>query len=265
MPLETLRTYGKAPFRVAVVHGGPGSGGEMAAVARDLAPRWGVLEPIQTEMSLSGQVRELKAGLDRSGDPPIILVGFSWGAWLSYIVAATYPWLVSKLVLVGCGPFEHKYAERISATRSSRLTAGERAEYESIIDILDDPAGEGKPAAFARLGALASITDQYDPIVEPSDELELAGTPGKSFHSVLKEAQELRKSGRLLELATQIQCPVVAIHGDYDPHPVDGVRDPLSSVLKNFRFILLENCGHMPWIERQAKSKFYDILKEELN
>ena len=237
----------------------------MAAVARELAPHWGVLEPLQTELSLPRQVRELKATLDRSGDPPVILIGFSWGAWLSYIAAATYPWLVRKLVLVGCGPFEHKYAERISATRLSRLTAGERAEYESIIDILDDPAGEDKPAAFARLGALASMTDQYDSMVEPSDESELVGRPGEDFHSVLKEAQELRRSGKLLKLGTQIQCPVVAIHGDYDPHPAEGVRDPLSSVLKIFRYVLLENCGHMPWIERQAKSKFYDILKEELS
>ena len=79
-----------------------------------------------------------------------------------------------------------------------------------------------------------------------------------------KDAAELRSSGKLLELGKQIECPVVAIHGDYDPHPTEGVWKPLSAVLNSFRFILLENCGHMPWIERQARDKFYKILKEEL-
>jgi pimeloyl-ACP methyl ester carboxylesterase len=44
-----------------------------------------------------------------------------------------------------------------------------------------------------------------------------------------------------------------------------GVQEPLSRVLKNFRFILLENCGHHPWLERQAKQNFYDTLRTEIS
>ena len=36
------------------------------------------------------------------------------------------------------------------------------------------------------------------------------------------------------------------------------------SALEKFRFILLDNCGHRPWIERQARDMFYGILNEEL-
>lgn len=56
----------------------------------------------------------------------------------------------------------------------------------------------------------------------------------------------------------------MAIHGDYDPHPAEGVEKPLAAVLKDFRFILLDRCGHLPWIERQAKDRFYSILREEV-
>ena len=237
----------------------------MAPVGRELAPHSGVLEPFQTEMSLAGQVQELTDVIGRSGDPPVILIGFSWGAWLSNVVAAKYPRLVSKLLLVGCGPFENRYAQKISATRLSRLSAAERAEHECIMKILGDPAREGKPAAFARLGALAEMTDQYDAMVEASDEPEPVGKPERSFHGVLKEAQDLRTSGELLEFATLIRCPVVAIHGDYDPHPAEGVEKPLSAALESFRFILLKECGHKPRIERQAKSRFYEVLREELS
>jgi pimeloyl-ACP methyl ester carboxylesterase len=57
---------------------------------------------------------------------------------------------------------------------------------------------------------------------------------------------------------------VVAIHGDYDPHPAEGVREPLSRVLSDFRFVTLEKCGHLPWIERHAKEPFYDLLRREI-
>jgi len=33
---------------------------------------------------------------------------------------------------------------------------------------------------------------------------------------------------------------------------------------KHFRLILLKNCGHKPWIERQAREAFYSTLAAEL-
>jgi pimeloyl-ACP methyl ester carboxylesterase len=260
-----LRRYGKAPFAIVVVHGGPGAGGEMAPVARELASTWGVLEPIQTTTSLEGQVEELRAVLEKHGDLPVTLIGFSWGAWLSFIVAAHYPAIIKKLVLVGSGPYEEKYAARLQETRFNRLSEEGRTEYEFIIRTLGDPATEDKDRLFARLGALASKTDEYDSIIDRSDESDAVGSQGDVFQSVWRDAAELRKSGELLELGKQIKCPVVAIHGDYDSHPAEGVQKPLSAILESFRFILLKNCGHKPWVERQARDRFYTILKEELS
>ncbi|HJT25676.1 MAG TPA: alpha/beta hydrolase, partial [bacterium] len=84
------------------------------------------------------------------------------------------------------------------------------------------------------------------------------------YKSVWKEAAELRKSGGLLKAAKTIQCPVTAIHGDHDPHPAEGVQKPLSKALKDFRFILLEKCGHTPWMEKRAREDFFAALQKEL-
>src|SRR5919198_1314938 len=115
--MQNVRTYGTAPFTVAVIHGGPGACGEMAPVARELASDRGILEPLQTATSLEGQVEELRRVLENHGDIPVILIGFSWGAWLSFIVAAHYPALVKKLLLVGSGSFEEKYVSRLQEAR----------------------------------------------------------------------------------------------------------------------------------------------------
>ncbi len=262
--MKNLRTYGKAPFNTAVIHGGPGVAGEMASVARELASGGGILEPLQTAATLEGQIEELKTVLEENGELPVTLIGFSWGAWLSFILAASYPATVKKLILVGSGPFEEQYAVEIQETRLSRLNEEEKTEFKSIIRILNDPATEDKDKSLARLGVLASKTDEYDPITDESKEPDLIGSKGDIFQSVWKDAAQLRRSGKLLELGKHIKCPVIAIHGDYDPHSAEGVQRPLSAIIESFRFILLKNCGHRPWIERQAKDKFYRILEEEL-
>ena len=259
--MKNLRKYGKPPFSIAVIHGGPGAAGEMAPVARELKSNWGVLEPFQTENSINGQVQELKTILEENGVFPVILIGFSWGAWLSFIFAANYPAFLRKLILVGSGPFEEKYAVGIQKTRLNRLSQKDRKEAESLIRVLNDPAAEDKGKVFSRLGELFLRTDAYDPVTQESEAIDFRVD---IFQRVWKEAEKLRRSGKLLQLGESIKCPVVAIHGDYDPHPAEGVQKPLSSVLKDFRFILLKNCGHNPWIEQKAREEFFRILREEL-
>jgi pimeloyl-ACP methyl ester carboxylesterase len=121
-----------------------------------------------------------------------------------------------------------------------------------------------KGSLLARLGMLCSTTDAYSPVVDETSSSDSVGSRGDIFQSVWKDAAELRRSGRLLELGQRIKCPVVAIHGDYDPHPVEGVHEPLAATLENFRLILLKNCGHKPWNERLARDEFFIALREEL-
>ena len=260
--MKNPRTYGTPPFSVAVVHGGPGAPGEMAPVARALAPRWGVLEPLQTAYTLDGQINELRAILQHSGDLPVTLIGWSWGAWLSFMLAARYPALVKKLILVGSGPFEAEYAVHIMDTRLRRLSAAEREDVFALSRALDEPAYTDKSALMAQLGTLIAKADAYDPLLHEREQLECQY---QIHQRVWAEADVLRRSGELLALGTKITCPIVALHGDYDPHPAEGVREPLARVLTDFHFVLLQHCGHCPWIERQARDRFYRILTEELD
>lgn len=259
--MHNLRTYGEPPFTIAVVHGGPGAPGEMAPVARELSAEAGVLEPLQTATTLDGQVEELKEVVERNGALPITLIGFSWGAMLSFILASRYPALVKKLILVAGAVFDERYAADITQTRLNRLSDNDREEALSLMVSLEDPAVEGKDTTMARLGELIAKADACDPL--PYDN-EVIAVQHHTFQRVWQQAAELRKSGALLELGKRIDCPAVAIHGDCDPHPYEGVKQPLSRTLKDFRFILLEKCGHRPWIERGARDEFYNILRQEI-
>jgi len=259
--MKNLRIYGNKPFNVAVIHGGPGAPGEMAHIARQLSSVRGVLEPLQTATSLKGQVQELHTVLKENGNLPVILIGFSWGAMLSFIFAAQYPSLVKKLILIGSGAYEEKYAVNIMKTRLGRLSKDEREKALSLMETLNDPAIRDKNTPMTQLGQLFFKADSYDPLPYDSEVIECQYD---IYQNVWRQASELRSTGKLLVLGKNIQCPVVAIHGDYDPHLAEGVKDPLSRILKDFRFILLENCGHYPWNERATRDNFYNILKSEV-
>ena len=259
--MKNPRTYGVIPYSIAVIHGGPGAPGQMAPVARELSRDYGVLEPLQTATTLDGQVEELRDIIEKHRNPPVVLLGSSWGAMLSFIFTARHPALVKKLIMVGSAVFDDRYAAGIQKTRLSRLDAEAKREVYSLVKNLNDDVVIDKNKLLTRLGELFTKADAYDPVTLDT---EVMGVSFDIHEGVWGDAMKLRNSGELLKLGKKIKCPVVAIHGDYDPHPAEGVREPLCEVLKDFRFILLEHCGHLPWIEREARGRFFEVVREQL-
>ena len=233
--MENPRKYGRPPFRAALIHGGPGAAGELAPVAVAMSSEISILEPLQTADSLDGQVAELKAILEKEKIGPLVLAGFSWGAWLAFILAARHPALVKKIILISSGPFEEKYVHTITEARFARLSMAERAEAAELIKQVESPVATGRAGAFARLGVLLSRTDAYNPEPEDAESGNPVILDANIFQRVWKEAVQLRRGGDLLSCASMIKCPVTAIHGDYDPHPAGGVSEPLGAVIKNFK------------------------------
>lgn len=264
--MNNIRHYGASPFRAAVIHGGPGAAGDVEPVARRLGRIAGVLEPLQSAMTLEGQVEELRGLLTQHGAWPMVLIGHSWGAWLSTIVAARHPALVRKLILVGSGPFASQYVAALTANRLRRLSPSERAEYIRLVDSLNEAGNAPDEEGLVRLGTLARRADTFDALDSPDEARVPEGLPppAEIYRGVWPQADALRNSGAFLQLAAQLRCPVLAIHGDCDPSPADGIREPLAARLAEFRMIVLEKCGHVPWRERHAADRFYAILEKEL-
>jgi pimeloyl-ACP methyl ester carboxylesterase len=256
--------HGQMPYKIAVIHGGPGAPGTVTDMAGQLSDKHSALEPLQTAMSVDGQINELRAMLKKHAKLPVTLIGHSWGAWLAFMFTARYPSYVKKLILVSSGPFEEHYARSIMSTRLERLGESGRQEYLHLSTNMNDPAVRNKNSFFARFGKLMSDADSFDLESMLKINPEHCHDCYDLNKRVWEEADYLRRSKKLLKMGKDIHCPVVAIHGDYDPHPYEGVKKPLSQTLENFRFILLENCGHYPWLERYAAKEFYQALEKEL-
>jgi pimeloyl-ACP methyl ester carboxylesterase len=92
--LESIRVrrYGNRGPNVVVLHGGPGSPGSAAGLARALADEFSVLEPLQRRsgmvpLTVSQHVEDL-AAIAPTGSA---IVGHSWGAMLGLSFAACFP------------------------------------------------------------------------------------------------------------------------------------------------------------------------------
>ncbi len=273
--MKNFRTYGNKPYSIALLHGGPGAAGSLGKLARKLSMDLkdsGVLEPLQTADSLEGQLEELRETLEQHAELPTVLMGHSWGAMLGYLFAAKHPSYVKQLIMVGSGLFEASYAKNIMQTRLNRMSPGKQAELDGLMDALEHNNSIQDPdLLFHQIGKLLEAADSFDLMGVPNsenpenpDNSEILKGQYQIYQKVWPEVEKIREAGGLLSAGKNIQCPVVAIHGDFDSHPYQGVKEPLSRVLDKFDFFLIEKCGHEPWRERFARARFFELIFQYL-
>lgn len=224
--MDIVREYGHAPFEAIVLHGGPGAPGCAAGLCRGMLERGiSVLEHLQMASTFDGLFDEILTIMDRYALQEITLVGHSFGTWLALLFAQRHPGRVSKIILMGCAPPEAKYLQDIIRTRGERRAQG----MQDTDNYCALPASGGDMLYF--------------------DEAQ--------HKALMAEAMALRESGEMLARALHVACPVAALHGDYDPHPVEGIRAPLEGRLPAFRITVLPRCGHDPWKETYAREAFF--------
>ncbi len=257
-----VRTYGSAPYRIAAVHGGPGALGDLGDLAYELQTKTGysVLEPIQTRTAIRELLDELKTQLSENCEFPVILIGHSWGAWLSAIFTAAHPELVKKIILVGCPPLSPEYAEDIVKNRIKNMPEKIRADYYRLCGQLDSKTAGDKDGLLRQLSKITDDADYYCR-EKPVREFFIRAD-GTAYEAVWREAAEVRKNGKLLDDFRSAAKKIILIHGKNDPHPAEGVLVPLNDRIR--RIYLLERCGHTPWREKYAKNPFIGILKDNL-
>ncbi len=247
--------HGSPPYRIAVVHGGPGACGSLARMAEELSRRMnrGVLEPIQAAGTLEELTDELYGQLQTfSPAEQVSLVGHSWGGWLSVLCAAKYPRKVASLVLVGCAPFEDRYVPKILENRLGKLPLGERSCFTRLLEKLSGGASEEE---IRQVEAFVERTDNV--CLLPSERDSSGIFRGDVYASIWKQAADWRTRGLLVGKLEEIVCPVYVIHGQDDPHPLEGVVEPLSRRGVRYQVQVLKNCGHSPFREKDAHADFF--------
>jgi pimeloyl-ACP methyl ester carboxylesterase len=233
----------------------------MAPLAEELSADCGVIEAFQCGYTIEELIGELDSILHKHARPGVILLGHSWGAWLSLLYARHNPSTVEKLILVSSPPFIEELAVSVQETRRERLNREKTACLDGLYRKLETLPPDKRDDIFLDIASIFRQADAYFMDEEKPAETSFSLS---RYNAIWNEASNLRSSGELLKQVSGISCPVLAIHGSHDPHPAEGVEVPLAKSIRDFRFILLDKCGHEPWSEKYARNRFYRILRSEL-
>ena len=103
MLYETFRKYGQAPFKIVLIHGGPGAAGELYPLALELSKNTGIIELLQTKKSIQSLLYEMLHHINELCDKPVFLVGHSWGGMLASGYLGYAPEKVAKAVMAEPG------------------------------------------------------------------------------------------------------------------------------------------------------------------
>jgi pimeloyl-ACP methyl ester carboxylesterase len=206
-------------------------------------------------------LEELLTVINKDCQFPVQLIGHSWGAWLTCLFASAYSDYCSSLTLISCPPFDCQYEDLINRTRMDRLSETDFEKFDELAKILNGEVPGDKNRAFAEIGNIFLRVDSYSDTIENPGEI---CCDYQIYSKVWPQASNLRKSGELIRIVEKIECPITFIHGEQDPHPVSGIREPLDKNNIKYRLICLKDCGHYPWLEPNVKSKFFDLLREIL-
>ena len=249
-----VRLYGKAPYKIVLVHGGPGAIGSLKGFAQELneLSQIGVMEAIQSEYSIAELVEELYNQINDNCSDKVSLVGHSWGAWLAALFAEKYPERIEHIVLIGSGPLEDKYVSEIGARRFQNLSEEDGAIFQRLID------NQATDEDMEKIPIIFEKSDNY--CLENREKHKADKTDSEMHNKVWKEAAELRTNGKLLASFKNIKCKICLIQGESDPHPVKGVTIPLQENGVLCETYILQRCGHSPFMEKYAKEEFYKIL-----
>jgi len=257
-----VREYGTDGPLVLALHGGPGAPGSIAPVARGLAERFHVLEPLQrasggVPLTVAQHVADLDEVIrERAGASPPALVGSSWGAMLALVYAAEHAERAGPLVLVGGGTWDKAARGTLQRIIHDRLGGEDAARLETLVEDYPDPTERMRV-----LGELILPVFAFDPnpAWKSDDAFDAAGNV-ETWGDMVR----LQEAGVYPAEFAAIEVPVLMLHGDHDPHPGPLIRDSLLPVLPQLEYVELANCGHDPWIERQARDEFFTVLADWL-
>jgi pimeloyl-ACP methyl ester carboxylesterase len=245
---------------VIVLHGGPAAPGQARPIAKGLAGKFRVFEPLQrgsgeTELNVARHVADLHEAIghySRSTSPA--LVGHSWGAMLALAYAAEHPDTAGPVVLVGCGTFSEADRGKLQATLAERTTVQMRLELDRIAADVADPLERMRQqyAVMKSLYDVAAVADDGPDALEAFD----ADAHRETWDDMLR----CQREGIYPQAFAAVRSPVLMIHGEDDPHPGTATRDTLREYMPQLEYVQLARCGHSPWKERYAREAFFECL-----
>lgn len=175
--------------------------------------------------------------------------------------AARFPERVSDLILVGCGTYDTATRALFKQTLDQRMGDEGRRRIHALQDRLAMESDKNRrDAILGELGAAYMQLESYDLLDAPPTGDELPADDAghtETWNDALRLQQEWIEPA----IFRKISARVLMIHGDIDPHPGAETHALLRRFIPHIEYIQLDRCGHEPWRERHAHSRFVELVR----
>jgi proline iminopeptidase len=174
------------------------------------------------------------------------LVGHSWGAHLALHLLVAHPERFLGAICIGALGAYRPFDE-LDANLRRDLTNPEIARVDEIE--ARRHAGEATQKELEERMQLLLPGYFADPR-QASLLFTRSGDPEAS-RATNASIQEHFERGTLIEGLPSIRLPVLFVHGDRDPVPLDSISQT-AALIPGASVVLIPDCGHFPWLERRA-------------
>jgi proline iminopeptidase len=248
--------------RTLILHGGPGAQHDylLPQMLRLAETRECVLydqrgggksnPPDRGEITWRTQVADLRAVIAELALEPLTVVGYSWGGMLALLYAidaaergAPMP---RRMVLIDPAPVTREYRRQFEAEFAARQASSAVVAMREEVTTSD--LRERDPDAYRHRMFELSVAGYF---ADPRNARDLTAfrVTGRVQQSVWDSLGEfnLVAPGML----DRVHVPSLVIHGRQDPIPLassEAVAQALGA-----RLVVLENCGHVPYVEQPAE------------
>ncbi len=189
----------------------------------------------------------------------INLLGHSWGGLLAMDYVIKYPAKVGKIILVSSIGAASDWVAPFVHNRESRRTFQDSVALAKLTG--SEAFGKRAPPVMEQFARLFFKSYFYTQSL--ADSLTITFTPetAKNFLSIFglmsREITHYDIRSKLHELT----CPVLILHGEDDPVPLETAKEVQSSI-PGSKLVVLGKCGHFPFIE--SPKDFFDYCEKFL-
>jgi pimeloyl-ACP methyl ester carboxylesterase len=203
-----------------------------------------------------GDVEALRQEL---GQKRLNVLGHSRGATLALFYAGRHPRRVERLALLGMGPVDSDMREvyRANCLRATPLSP---AEWER----LHHEYGQARRDGHVPAELDERLIRAWAPVAvyghDAADELVRSYLAAGGWHRHTPNPEGF-KAPEVLKRADKVRAPVLVLYGYQDYEPIVQAF-VLSGLLPDGRIMFVNECGHMPWLDRPETTR--QILTEFL-
>jgi proline iminopeptidase len=205
-------------------------------------------------ITLENFVKDIDELRGAFGIKKLNLMAHSWGGMLAMKYASLYPDNIKSLILVNSVGASSEIATLSNIEIAKRFTKEDSIQRSQILNSEEFQKRSSK--AIESLMKIGFKHQFYNKTYLDSLNLSLDENYKTNSQLLQNLAKDLKNFDFHSDLET-IKCPALLIYGDYDPL-TQLAAAKIHESIHNSELIVLDNCGHFPFIEKQ--NEFNEVL-----